>query len=127
MARKKNLQPFLDYFKMLQTYEQQGYLETSPEKHEAYITMPAFMTLLQITSSDIVQLQRIPLDALYNIRAYAAWKSQTGTDYLSWNFALHIVGADAPHDIVITLLMTRKRKWYRLWRKTDCVETISYT
>ena len=41
MSKRKFLQPWLDYFDMLHTYEQKGYLEVKPDKHEAFITRAA--------------------------------------------------------------------------------------
>lgn len=85
MAKKKtNLQPWLDYFKMLQQYEQKGFLEVKPQEHEAYITRAAFCSL----SPDPSPVERgeakgpnIPLqggqreaDILFNLRAYAAYR-----------------------------------------------------
>jgi len=47
MAKKKtNLQPWLDYFKMLQRYETKGFLQMNPKEHEAYITRAALLTLV---------------------------------------------------------------------------------
>ena len=43
--KKKNLQPWLDYFDMLQTYIQGGFLEMLPAANEAYITEPALYNL----------------------------------------------------------------------------------
>ncbi len=47
MTKKKtNLQPWLDYFKMLQRYEAKGFLEVKSQEHEAYITRAALLTLV---------------------------------------------------------------------------------
>lgn len=47
MAKKiTNLQPWLDYFKMLQRYETKGFLQMNPKEHEAYITRAALLTLV---------------------------------------------------------------------------------
>lgn len=47
MAKKKtNLQPWLDYFKMLRQYEAKGFLEIKPQEHEAYVTRAALLTLV---------------------------------------------------------------------------------
>ena len=44
----KNLEPWLDYFDMLNTYVKAGYLEVFPSLAEAYITEPALMTLANV-------------------------------------------------------------------------------
>lgn len=41
----KDLTPWLEYFDLLQTYVQQGYLEVFPSTNEAYITEPALLVL----------------------------------------------------------------------------------
>lgn len=118
-VKAKNLQPWLDYFRLLQTYEEKGFLQTEPEKHEAYVTLPALCTL----SEDNAVLE---MKVLRRIRAYAGWQSRTGRDYLDRPFAVHVVKGEAPHDLVATLLLSRKRHWWwPLW-KLDSFETITY-
>ena len=45
-SKHQDLQPWLDYFKMLQQYEAKGFLEIKPQEHEAYITRAALLTLI---------------------------------------------------------------------------------
>ncbi len=132
-----DLQPWLDYFEMLQTYEQKGFLEVAPDKHEAYITRAALYTLadaihktadsnILAAITDTCVLTSSVFDTARRIRTYAAWCSQQGEGYLSWHFALHVVGEDASHDLITTLLLTRRRRWWCPWRKTEYVEIITY-
>ena len=155
MAKKKtNLQPWLDYFKMLQQYEQKGFLEIKPQEHEAYITRAALLTLSNINPEDIQsatilsQPPTIIADTLFRLRAYAAyrWAPAVGqqhpvdindpdaeipvipieelTAYFSQPFAVHVVKEDYPHDLLITLLLQQKRSWYG--RMKDVIEVIDY-
>ena len=137
MAKKKtNLQPWLDYFKMLQQYEHKGFLQMNPKEHEAYVTRAALLTLA---------------DTLSRLRAYAAyrWAPAVGqqhpvdindpdaplpdipkaelTAYFSQPFAVHIVKEDYPHDLLLTLLLQQKRSWRTAWRNVDTIEVIDYT
>ena len=60
MTKKhKNLQPWLDYFDMLHTYEQKGYLQMEPQKHETYVTRAALLTLVP----DVVQGSRFKVQS----------------------------------------------------------------
>lgn len=127
--RKKNLQPWIDYFEMLHEYELKGYLEVQPAMHEAYVTLPALCTLStdRDDTAATVETAKNQVKAARRIRAYAGWKSQEGASYLAGSFALHVVGDAAPHDLIYTLLMTRRRRWWKPWRKSDCLELIDYT
>lgn len=124
MKKATDLQPWLEYFNVLRTYEQKGFLEIMPEKHEAYITQPA---LHAITPGELMnQTTKDIHETVLHIRAYAGWKSQEGPAYLKDNFAVHVVHDDYPHDLICTLLVSQSRRWQKLMRKTDCVEVISY-
>lgn len=136
MAKYKDLQPWLDYFDMLRTYEEKGFLLIKPTEHEAYVTQPAVYTLssraarIAVTPENAELLQQqlaydMP-DILRSLRAYAGQKSMQGYDYLKQPFSLHMVLPDAPHDLICTMLMTRRRRWWWPWRKMDCIEIISY-
>lgn len=93
MTKKKtNLQPWLDYFKMLQRYEAKGFLEVKPQEHEAYITRAALLTLVPEDVSSFkfqdsseptdskaaaAQLETLNLNletCVSAIRAYAAYR-----------------------------------------------------
>lgn len=157
MAKKRtNLQPWLDYFKMLQRYEQGGFLEIKPQEHEAYITRAALLTLANIDAQDVQSAATSSqpgalADTLSRLRAYAAYRSAPAvgqqhsvdindpaaplpaipeaelTVYLSQPFAVHIVKEDYPHDLLLTLLLQQKRSWRTAWRTVDTIETIDYT
>jgi hypothetical protein len=60
MSKNKNqdLQPWLDYFKMFQQYEQKGFLQMNPQEHEAYITRAALLTLVPEVESFKFQVSR---------------------------------------------------------------------
>lgn len=126
MATNNNLQPWLDYFTMLQQYERKGFLEVKPDNHEAYVTQPA---LFAMTDGDNPQEQMkgAVSDTVRNIRAYAAYLSrQSGMEYYDEPFAVHVVRDTYPHDLLYTLLLTRRRVWWKLWMKADCMEIINY-
>jgi len=155
MTKKKaNLQPWLDYFKMLQQYEQKGFLQMNPKEHEAYVTRAALLTLAGIDTEDvqsaaILSQPKALADTLSRLRAYAAyrWAPAVGqqhpvdindpdaeipvipieelTAYFSQPFAVHIVKEDYPHDLLLTLLLQQKRTWYG--RAKDVIEVIDYT
>ena len=157
MAKKKiNLQPWLDYFKMLQQYEAKGFLEIKPQEHEAYVTRAALLTLAgidaeEVQSAAISSQPEALADTLSRLRAYAAyrWAPAVGqqhhadmndpaaplpaipeaelTAYLSQPFATHIVKEDYPHDLLLTLLLQQKRSWRTAWRTVDTIEAIDYT
>lgn len=134
MAKHKDLQPWLDYFEMQHTYEEKGFLQMDPEKHEAYITQPALMTLAGVSFSTRelghdISTPHVAVAVGHEVRrlrTYAGWKSQHGGDYLSHSFALHVVKPDEPHDLLYTILLTTTRKWYRLWMPHDRFEVITY-
>lgn len=126
LSRKhKDLQPWLDYFELLRTYERKTLLEVMPDKHEAYITHAALFTLSGSEKPNDQTIRAIP-STVKRIRAYAGWRSQHGGDYLSRPFALHVVKDEYPHDLLHTILITRRRVWWKLWSKTDYFERIDY-
>ena len=130
--RRRDLQPWLDYFEMLQTYEQKGFLEVLPDKGEAFITQPALFSMcshLADAGGDVYDILRQVMDitrVLRCIRAYAGYRSQEGAAYIDKPFALHIVQDEHPHDLIYTLLVTQRRRWWWPWRKADCHEVIDY-
>jgi hypothetical protein len=122
--KRKNLQPWLDYFKMLVTYESNGLLEMQPAKHEAYVTRPA---LHAMTEGDDPwrQLTSLP-KTVRRLRAYAGWKSCEGKDYLKAPFAVHVVKDEKPHDLLYTVVLTPRRAWWKLWMTADRIDVIEY-
>lgn len=154
MAKYKSLQPWLDYFDLLHTYEQKGYLEVKPDKHEAYITPAGLFSLSPTTQSlpggEGFAADTHILDVARRIRAYTAYLSavSVGAKYpaeisdegvtappipaselkvcMDHPFALHVVKDDSPHDLLCTLLLTHSRVWWRLWMKAERIEIINY-
>lgn len=45
--------------------------------------------------------------------------------YLRQPFALHVVQPEKPHDLLYTLLIERKRRWWTL-KKTELIDVIEY-
>ena len=133
MARIKNLQPWLDYFRMLQQYEKNGYLLVKAEKHEAFVARAALFAVAGWDASPealadrsdpaVLRRTRAVAAAVRRIRNYAAWLSRDGKDYLSRPFALN-VGDDA--EPLYTVIVTSRRRWWKLWRWHDTFDVISY-
>lgn len=138
MARIKNLQPWLDYFEMLQRYTEEGFLEVTAEKHEAYITRAALFTvagydedpesLADRSLEAMVRRFKSMVSAMRNIRTYAAWLSREGNDYLKRPFVIHAVddSASTNHEPRFTVVITPRRRWRTLWIRQDSIEVISY-
>ena len=133
---KTSLQPWLDYFTMLQAHEESGFLQMEPAKHEAYITLPCLcamstdVSVEQVTQEDLSRMQRqlvrrIPR-TLRRLRAYGGFRSGEGRAYLTRNFAVHVIGDNPPHDPLYTLLLTRRRRWWCLWCKREYIDIITY-
>lgn len=128
MSKRKSLQPWLDYFDMLHTYEQKGYLEVKPDKHESYITRAALRTLSPtpaLPEGEGVAIDTRVLDTARRLCTYATYRSASDADYDKYAFALHIVKEEPPHDVLCTLLLTRKRNWLGI--KRERVEVINYS
>lgn len=132
MSKTVNLQPWLDYFEMLHTYEQKGFLQSDCEKHEAYVTRSSLHTLsgeedtLPATTSGGIRRMRAYVATVRRLRAYAAWQSREGRDYLERPFAVHVVKEEPPHDLLCTILLDRRRRWQSLWFKADSFDVITY-
>ena len=133
MIKNLYLQPWLDYFSMLRRYAAQGYLEMAPDKHEAYITLPALLSLAP-TDDPLQALKSVP-ETVTGIRAYAAFLNTAaaadtaeaeGTEYLGRPFAIHVVEPDLPHNLLYTLLITKKRTWRHPLTPVDSYEVIEY-
>jgi len=125
-----NLQPWIEYFKMLQSYERNGYLEVVPGSHEALVTQAALLTLvntdgLAMTGDYSDRMASEIFRFMQRIRGFAGYRSGQGEPYLDANFALHIVKDASPHDPVCTLLLTKKRGLFG--RMKEYIETITYT
>ena len=134
MKQYKDLSPWMAYIDMLNTYEEKGYLEVAAEKGEAYITQPALFSIAGVSFSTRelghgIEMRYV-MEAIghtaLRIKAYVGWKSQQGCAFLDKPFALHVVKDENPHDMLYTLLVTRHRVWWKLWKKTDRIEVIYY-
>ena len=118
MAKKhQDLQPWLDYFQMLHTYEEKGFLQVVAEKHEAYITRAALLTLAQPST---------PKLATQGLFRYLMYRCAVTEELDAGTFALHIVKEDPPHDLLNTIVLTTRRPWWKLWMKHDHYEVIDY-
>lgn len=126
MKKTVDLQPYLEYFKMLTEYEKAGYLEMQHAKHEAFVSQPGLHAMSSGDDPSLQVMESIPLTAKA-LRAYAAWKSQEGTAYTEKPFAVHVVKDEKPHDLLYTLLLTRRRTWKYLWLRKERIEVISYS
>ena len=124
--KHQNLQPWLDYFKVLQQYQEKGYLEVKPKEHEAYITRAALYTLAGGDVNDNIKLLQEVAKVVRHIRTYCGWRQQDGYEYLLKPFVLHVVKEEYPHDLVYPLHLSRRRVWWKLWMKTDRIEVIDY-
>lgn len=130
--KKNNLQPWLDYFELLHTYEQTGFLQMEVEKHEAYVTQTSLHTLSgakdtqPTTTDDSIHRMRAYAAVIRRLRTYAAFLSTKGKGYLTWPFAAHLVKDEPPHDLLLTILLEKRRRWWSLWMKVDCFDVITY-
>lgn len=134
MARHRDLQPWLDYFDMLRTYEQHGFMLIEAGKHEAYVTEPALYTLAGCSFSarelgmglDVPHIMTQISHLVRRLRSYAAWKSQGGVGYLSYSFAVNVVKDSGRHHPIYTIVLERKRRWWKLWMRHDSFKVITY-
>lgn len=127
MSKKhKDLQPLLNYFDMLHTYEQKGFLQLDPPKHEAYVTQPALHALTPGTDPLEQLRDGTLLDAARRLRTYAAFLSTEGKAYPERPFAIHVVKDEPPHYLIYTMVMERQHSWLRPWRYTEHIETVTY-
>ena len=122
----KDLQPWLDYFDMLQTYESKGYLELQLDKHEAYVTLPAIHAMSKGDNPQEQLRDGSIIETMRHIRCYAAFRSMNGTEYINPPFAIHVVQPEPPYDLLYTLLITRHKSLRTLMRWRDKIETITY-
>lgn len=126
MSKKhQDLQPWLDYFRMLHKYERKGFLEMKPEEHEAYITRAAFCTLVPAA---LLKEKNVGVigDTARRIRAYAGFKAQEGVGYLDESFAVNVLKEEEPFDPLFTIVIREKRSWWRrLWPMSD-IEVVTY-
>lgn len=127
------MQPWLDYFAMLQTFERKGLLEVKADRREAYATQAALLVLLGMDGATLVEdlsdwrrLAYASAGLLRRLRGYAGFRSQEGARYLKGGFALHVVKDEPPHDLLCTLLLSSRRRWWRLWKEEEDIDVIDY-
>ena len=121
--KHSDLQPFLDYFSMLREYVEKGYMQLDVKEHAVYITQPAIHAMSP-GNDPAVQLRDGSIEnTAFRIRAYVAWLSGEGNDYLDRNFSVHVVKDEEPHDLIFTLLFSQPRGIFRTKPK---VEVITY-
>lgn len=154
MAKKKDLQPFLNYFKMLETYIDKGFLEVIPDKREAYITRAAWMTLAEPGSPELA-VQGVFGYIMYLSAANEGLKDYDATmrvdprgpasDGPVWltseiqkraravteklkgkSFAIHVVAEEYPHDLLNTILLSRRRAWWKPFGTAERIDVITY-
>lgn len=153
MSKTVDLQPWLDYFEMLHSYERQGFLEVKSDKHEIYVTQPALHAMSEGDDPRKQFMDGVIEKTLSRLRIYAAWQyahnqslSTSGPEiyegpdepmplpipakmlqaYLKQNFAIHVVKDSEPYDLLYTFLLSRKRKWWKLLLKGKNIELIDY-
>lgn len=122
----KSVQACLEYFKLLQRYQAEGLLEVKTADHEAYVTQPAIHAMSE-GSNVLEQLKGAIQDTVRHIRTYAAWKSMEGEEYLSQSFAVHVVKDESPHDLLYTIILSRRRVWWKLWSMEDTFDVVDYS
>ena len=120
--KNKNLQPWLDYFDMLYSYVVNGFLQMEVASHEAYVTLPAIYAMTPGSNVAQIRYGSIARTAR-RLRTYAAWLSAEGDKYLDRNFAIHVVNDNDRHDLMYTILLSRKR---RLFKVRDRLDVITY-
>lgn len=126
MSKHKDLAPWLEYLEMLKAYIEKGLLLIKSQDHEAYITRAALLALTP--GDDPLQkiLSRQLPETVRCIAICAAFLSQKGAGYMEHAFAIHVVEEETPHDLLFTLLLTQKRRWFSPWRKSENIEVIVY-
>ena len=130
MSRKKrDLQPWIDYFRLLRTYEEKEFLEVRPGKGDAYVTLSALAVLAFSDAAPepgpAMRFGELSRTVVW-IRAYAGWKCGAGARFLDAPFALNVVEDEGPHGLLCTVLVTRRRAWWKLWRKADRIDVVRY-
>ncbi len=115
----------IDYFDVLRAYERKSYLETHADKHSAYVTRVALCALTGSEAPDAQVREIVERTARY-VRAWAAFKSGEGRAYEHTPFALHVMSDDEQPRVLFTVVLSQPRRWWRLWRRTEHLEVITY-
>ena len=109
------------------------HLEMKAEGHEAYVTQAALCALAAGGEERITDAARlmsvlaksVPM-ILRRLRSYGAWQSREGMDYMNRPFAMNVVKDDRPHDLLYTMVVTIRRRWWKLWMEANVVDVINY-
>jgi len=121
--KHSDISPFLEYFSMLREYVEKGYMQLDVKEHAVYITQPAIHAMSP-GNDPAMQLRDGSIEnTAFRIRAYVAWMSGEGNDYMKSNFSVHVVKDEEPHDLIFTLLFSQPRGIFRTKPK---VEVITY-
>ena len=121
--KRSDISPFLDYFSMLSEYVEKGYMQLDVKEHAVYITQPAIHAMTP-GNDPAMQLRDGSIEnTAFRIRAYVAWLSGEGNDYLDRNFSVHVVKDEEPHDLMYTILLS---KGGRLFGAKTKVQLITY-
>ena len=150
MSQTNNIGPYIElFYDLYPSYVQSGYLEPHPEACEAYITDAALYTLVRSDDSEpspgavsgptaeylmhgrisrrtytrmLVEARRIRgyCDFLNTREGIKAEARQPGA------FALHVVESKQNHDLLYTILLTRKRWWWWPWATLERANVITY-
>lgn len=123
--KTEDLRAWHDYFAMLQVYEKRGMLELADNGREAFVTLPALHAMTE-GDDPAAQLAGPVRDTAWRIRAFSDYRNAFRGLATDAPFALHVVRADAPHDALYTMLLTRRRRWWKPWVLSDAVEYIYY-
>ena len=121
--KRKDLQPWVDYFEMLRVNVESGFLQMSVAKHEAFVTQPAIHAMSEGDDPEKQIEDGSIINTAHRIFIYAAWLSCEGDGYRHKPFAVHVVKPDEPHDMIYTILFTRVLRFMR-WKEK--VEVINY-
>lgn len=124
--KEKDLQPWYDFFDLLRNYVKKGLMEIKDDCQEAYITEAALYALSPENAQDESSMAKAALQTAWYISIYAGWLSMEGRSRAGKTFALHVVGNEAPHDIVCSILVTERRRWWNLWQRKQEYEIITY-
>ena len=124
--KNKDLQVWIDFFDMLQTYEHKGYLDIQLDKHEAYVTQPALHAMSKGDDPQEQLRDGSIKETVRRIQGCAAFRSTKGAAYMGSPFAVHVVNPEPPFNLLYTLLITHHKSWRTFWQWKDKIETINY-
>ena len=121
--KRKDVQPWVDYFEMLRANVESGFLQMSVVKQEAFVTQPGIHAMSEGDDPEKQIEDGSVLQTAHRIFTYAAWLSGEGNGYHHKSFAVHVVKDTEPHDMIYTILFTRVLRFFK-WKEK--VEVINY-